>query len=243
MNEPMFLDDLSLRLAQRSMPLATESALFIVLEAMEALGSRALVLSPAGVMILPDGTIALGGGLDVAHDETSVLEGVVETLEAVLEPVPVGVTELAVKVRSAQLITRGAMLAELGAMLVPLNRRAARRMVGRLAREAVRPTGASAAASTAPALASARPVGVESLMSDARDDGGAHDTQVDGATLASATSTSLGGRLPDAWGDDGGLDRQRARERRNAWAAMAVAVVALVAAVAFLVDRVRAAGA
>jgi hypothetical protein len=116
-------------------------------------------------------------------------------------------------------------------------------MVGRLAREAVRPTGASAAASTAPALASARPVGVESLMSDARDDGGAHDTQVDGATLASATSTSLGGRLPDAWGDDGGLDRQRARERRNAWAAMAVAVVALVAAVAFLVDRVRAAGA
>ena len=46
---------------------------------------------------------------------------------------------------------------------------------------------------------------------------------------------------PQRRGDD--RYRQRARERRNAWAAMAVAVVALVAAVAFLVDRVRAAGA
>jgi hypothetical protein len=243
MSDPMFLDDLALRLSQRSMPLALESALFIVLEAMEALGSRALVLSPGAVMILPDGTIALGGGLDIAHDETSVLEGVVETLEAVLDPIPVGVTELAVKVRSAQLITRGAMLAELGAMLVPLNRRAARRMVGRLAREAVRPMGSPAITSTVPALASTPPIGMESLLSDARHDAGAHDTQVDGATLASATSTSLGGRLPDAWGDDGGLVQQRARERRNAWAVMAFAVVALVAAVAFLVERVRAAGA
>jgi len=241
MTEPMFLDEMAERLAQRAMPLASESALFIALEAVEALGSRALVLSHAAVELRPDGAVALGGAADLAHEETSVLEGVVETLEAVLDPVPVAVTELAVKVRTGQLITRGAMHAELAAMLVPLNRRAARRMVSRLVREAARPVGAPATASTAPAFASTPPVGVESLLAGASD--APHDTVLDGATLASATSTSLGGRLPDAWGDDEGLDRQRARERRNAWAAMAVAVVALVAAVAFLVERVRAAGA
>jgi hypothetical protein len=225
MSDPMFLDELAERLSQRAMPLAPESALFIVLEAMEALGSRAMVLAPEAVQVRPDGTIGLGGAIDLAHDETSVLEGVVETLEAVLDPVPVGVTELAVKVRTSQLITRGAMIAELGAMLVPLNRRAARRMVGRLVREASRPAGAPATASTAPSFASTSPVGMESMMARAPDEPAAHDTVTDGATLASATSTSLGGRLPDAWGDD------------------EVAVVALVAAVAFLVDRVRAAGA
>jgi arginine/lysine/ornithine decarboxylase len=37
MTEPMFLDEMAVRLAQRAMPLASESALFIALEAVEAL--------------------------------------------------------------------------------------------------------------------------------------------------------------------------------------------------------------
>lgn len=236
MSEAMFLDDLALRLAERAMPLAQESALFIVLEAMEVLGSRAFVLSPGAIVLRPDGAVSLGGAMDLAHDETSVLEGVVETLEGVLNPVPVGVTELAVKVRTGQIVNRSAMLAELTAMLVPLNRRAARRMVGRLVREAMRPNHETATVS-APPTPMAIPWSLEG-----RDDG-PRDTVLDGSVLASATRTSLDGRLPDTWGDNDTLEQRRTREHRHAWSAMAFALLALIAAVIFLVERVRAAGA
>lgn len=240
----MFLDELAAGLARRGAPIAAESATFIVLEAMEALGSRALVLSPSAVRLAADGTVALGGAVDVAHDETSVLEGAVETLEAVLDPAPVAVTELAVKVRTAQIITRGALLAELGAMLVPLNRRAARRLVGRLVRECARAAAAPAVSSSPPDADDAPPELLERATPEAPAAPEASDTVIDGASpLGDSLRTSLGGRLPEGWDDDGRLSKRRRSERRNAWVAMAVAVVALAAAVVFLVGRVRAAGA
>lgn len=241
MNDAVSLDQLSARLAQRAMPLAPESALFIVLEALEVLGARASVLAPSAVHVSADGAVSLRGAMEPALDETAVLEGVVETLEAVVDPVPTGVIELAVKVRGAQLITRGAMIAELAAMLVPLNRRAARRMVSRCVRESVRAPGTAATASMG---ADSMAIPAALLTGDDAPAAGAHDTQLDGSTMASALDTSLGGRLPAGW-DDGQEDasQRRAKERRNAWLAMAVAAVALAAAVVFLVERVKAAGA
>ncbi len=71
-----------------------------------------------------------------------------------------------------------------------------------------------------------------------------HDTVLDGETLGAqrADRSTLGGRLPDGWADDAAPAR-RNKERRNAWFAMALAAVALVAAAVFLLERVRSASA
>ncbi len=243
MNDAIFLDELASGLARRGAALAPESALFIVFEAVESLGGRAAVLSPSAVRVSGEGVVSLGPALDPAHDETSVLEGAVETLEAVLDPAPVGVVELAVKVRSAEIISRGALLSELAAMLVPLNRRAARRMIARLVRECARPASAPAVTSTSPSDSIGAAELLALTLSPEPVVEGASDTVLDAPTLGGAASTSLGGRLPDGWGDEQAVTSRRSSERRNAWVAMAVAAVALAAAVVFLVARVRAAGA
>lgn len=243
MSDAIYLDELAAGLSRRSAVLAPESALFIVFEALEALGPRSAVITPSDVRVSSDGVVSLGPTLDAAVDETSVLEGAVETLEAVLDPVPMGVSELSLKVRSSQIISRGALLSELAAMLVPLNRRAARRLVSRLVRECARPV--SAVASTAPADDAIVERELARLAGDEAESSGVHDTVLDGRTMAAehdAARTSLDGRLPDGWGDDRAPSR-RSSERRNAWVAMALAAVALVAAALFLLDRVRSASA
>ncbi len=247
MSHAIHLDELAAGLTRRGASLSTESAIFIVLEAMEALGARSAVISPGDVSLSLDGAVKLRAKLEAAHDEVSVLEGAIETLEAVLDPAPMPLSELAVKVRSAQIISRGALLSELSAMLVPLNRRAARRMVARLVRDCVRPGSGPALTSTTPADATlgdheALPAASLATQSDVV----ANDTVVDGQTLAArrdALATDLGGRLPTGWGDDVDTAARDAMERRKAWVAMAVAAVALVAAVVFLVERVRGANA
>lgn len=240
MSEAVRLDELASGLSRRGAVLAPESALFIALEALESLGSRALVLSASSVLLSAEGTVSLGGTLDFAPDETSVLEGVLETLEGVLAPVPIGVVELAVKVRGAQIISRNAMLSELSAMLVPLNRRAARRMVGRLVREHLRPHHAGVADAETDAIADA-----QALLSHVN--GGADDvsdTVLDAPTLEASAPTARSPRAPtDSWSDEPAPLRRRATERRNGWIAVAFALATLVAAVAFLVHRVNAAGA
>ncbi len=243
MSDAICLDELAAGLSRRSAVLAPESALFIVFEALEALGPRSAVITPTDVRVSSDGAVSLGPALDAAIDETSVLEGAVETLEAVLDPVPMGVSELSLKVRSSQIISRGALLSELSAMLVPLNRRAARRLVARLVRECARPV--SAVASTAPADDAIVARELVRLTGEEVESSGVHDTVLDGRTMAAehdAARTSLDGRLPEGWGDEGAPSR-RSNERRNAWVAMALAAVALVAAALFLLDRVRAASA
>lgn len=243
MSDAIFLDELSAGLSRRGAVLAPESALFIVFEALEALGPRSAILSPSDVRVSSEGAVSLGPSLDAAIDETSVLEGAVETLEAVLDPIPMGVSELAVKVRSSQIISRGALLSELAAMLVPLNRRAARRMVSRLVRECARPL--SAVASTAPSDDAVVAREMLRLADEESVSSGAHDTVLDGRVMAAAhdaARTSLDGRLPAGWGDER-RPSAHSRERRNAWVAMVFAAVALVAAVVFLFDRVRSASA
>ncbi len=242
MSDAITLDLLAHRLSQRGATLAHESAVFIALEALEQLGTRAAVLTASEVLVSPEGTVSVGPNLDFALDETAVLEGVLETLDAVLPATPVGLTELAVKVRAGEIISRGAMLSELAAMLVPFNRKAARRMVARLVREASR-TSATATTSSLDAQVTAA-----MLQRETDRDApvaSASDTLVDGTTLEAhgALRTSLEGRLPDDWGDDGNTLRRRSAERRRAWVAMAVAAVALVAAAVFLVERVRGASA
>lgn len=247
MSHAIYLDELAAALTRRGASLSTESAIFIVFEAMEALGARSSMIAPNDVSLSLDGAVRLRAKLEAAHDEAAVLEGAVETLEAVLDPAPMALSELAVKVRSAQIISRGALLSELSAMLVPLNRRAARRMVARLVRECVRPGSGPALTSTAPAdtsLGAQEMLLASSLTSQG--DAIANDTVVDGKTLSArrdALGTDLGGRLPAGWDDESDTSARDARERRRAWVAMAVAAVALVAAVVFLVERVRGANA
>jgi hypothetical protein len=247
MSHAIHLDELAAGLTRRGASLSIESAIFIVFEAMEALGARSAVINPGDVSLSLDGAVRLRAKLEAAHDEASVLEGAVETLEAVLDPAPMALSELAVKVRSAQIISRGALLSELAAMLVPLNRRAAQRMVARLVRECVRPGSGPALASTAPAdAAETAHDGLVAASLTTQSEAVANDTVVDGQTLAArrdALATDLGGRLPAGWDDDVDTAERDAMERRKAWVAMAVAAVALVAAVVFLVERVRGANA
>lgn len=237
MTGSMSVAELTERLSQRGVPLAAETGLFIALEALEALGSRARVVTAAAVTVRPDGRVALAGAMDPAEAEGRVVAGVIGLLEAMLASLPADVGGLAERVRGGAIQSRGALAAELAALLVPFNRGAARRLLGRLVREAARPSGVTA---TATAVSSVSPLGAESLEGPADS---ALATVRDGTAIGSAVSTSLGGRLPASWGDEPGQEAARARARRAAWATMAVAVVALAAAVAFLVDRVRAAGA
>jgi hypothetical protein len=248
MSDTVVFNDLAQNLARRGIPLSQESALFAVLEAIDALGTRALVLSASTVQLTPEGTVSLTGNSDFAHDETSVLEGAIETLEEVLQPIPVHITELAVKVRSGTFVDRTAFTAELHAMLVPLNRKAARRMLGRLVRDCLRPAGALASSSLRSTAPVDESVEIHTLLREPASansaTGDVLDTLIEHPALEGrALETTLGGRLPADWDDNTRYANQKRSERRNAMIAMFLAAVALVAAVMFLVGRMKAAGA
>jgi hypothetical protein len=249
MSGAVFLDELAAGLARRATPLSAESAIFIVLEAMEALGARAMVLSPSAVCIGTDGVVSISGSLDFAHDETSVLEGAIETLEAVLDPAPITVTELAIKVRGGQITTRATLLSELAALLVPLNRGAARRMAGRLTRDYARPAQRNALSSVQVSAATSTDPGDDHVLVEAltrmveaqtASAGTASDTVIDGPVRAHMGIETDDPN--DLWAE-GRAARRSAQERRNAWLAVAVAACALVAAVVFLMHRMHNAGA
>lgn len=250
MSEAVRLDVMAAGLARRGTPLTPESALFVVLEALEALGSRPLVLSATAVRVNDEGAVSLGEGLTPAPDETSVLEGALETLEAVLVPLPTSVTELAVRVRQGQVIARASMISELAALLVPLNRKAARRMLGRLVREHVRPfesenqpraapphdVSEEAEASSVSALLTA----AEPSAPPAEKTGNAMDTVLDEGP-PSAMVTQGDDDPMDEWGEAKAADRAR-HERKRGLTVFFIAMVALGAAVVFLLYRLREAG-
>lgn len=248
MSEAVRLDVMAAGLSRRGTPLTPESALFVVLEALEALGSRPLVLSATTVRVNDEGVVSLGEGLSPAPDETSVLEGALETLESVLVPLPTSVIELAVRVRQGQVIARASMISELAALLVPLNRKAARRMLGRLVREHVRPfesetprapTSHETSEETDASSVSALLTAAEPSALPAEKPGSAMDTVLDDGPPSAMASQ--GDDPMDEWGEAKAADRAR-HERKRGLTVFFIAMVALGAAVVFLLYRLREAG-
>ena len=134
--EPAKLDELAASLSRRGAPLTPESAVFIVMECVDALQSAQRVLSAEGVLLGGDGVVTLvEEALSPALDDAEVARGAVAMLESLLLSPSAGVLDLAARVRAGEVASRAAMLAELNALLVPFNRGAARRMLGRLVRE------------------------------------------------------------------------------------------------------------
>ncbi len=138
MTRSVRLDEMADAMTSRGAPLQLESALFMVLQALDAMRAGALMLRADEVAIDEEGTVRLAPRAPRADDEAASNEALVSLLEAVLMPVPTSVVELSIKVRGAELTTRAAMTSELQAMLVPFNRSAAQRMLGRMVREHLR---------------------------------------------------------------------------------------------------------
>lgn len=139
MNDAVALDDLARAMSRRGAPMTAESALFILLQAVEAMREQRMVLDVGGVEIDGEGVVRLNELCSPAIDDRETQEGIASVLEASLEvPSPVA-SELVLRLRGDTTFTRAALAAEIGAALVPLNRGAAQRMLGRLVREHYRP--------------------------------------------------------------------------------------------------------
>lgn len=262
MTEPLSIEALASGLARRGTPLPTESGLFIVLEAVEAMAARPLWLTPAGVRVGLDGAVSLAADLDTV----SVLEAMtsaLDTLEAVLMPPPSGALALAARVRAGEVETLPVFTSELEALLVPLNKGAARRMLGRLVREHAR-----ALDRPVTEVVTADDPGVGALLA-AAEPSYSHTpspskvTRVDGTPGAlalddqppraserkslRATDTEPDGDRDGAWQDDESqredsrelARRTRGRSHGTGVAAVLLALVALVAAGVFLYHRLQ----
>lgn len=138
MSDAVAMDDLVAAMSRRGAPMTPESALFIVLQAVEAMRDRRMVLEGGGIEVDENGVVRLNELCSPAVDDREAQEGVATLLETVLSPAPASIVELTAALR-AQTHTHHGLVSELAAALVPLNRGAAQRMLGRLVREHHRP--------------------------------------------------------------------------------------------------------
>ena len=139
MSDAVAMDDLVAAMSRRGTPMTPESALFIVLQAVEAMRDRRVVLDAAGVEVDAEGVVHINELCSPAVDDREAQEGVATLLETALVPTPANVHELTARLRGGAVFTHSALAAELAASLVPLNRGAAQRMLGRMVREHHRP--------------------------------------------------------------------------------------------------------
>ncbi len=139
MSEPVAMDDLVAAMSRRGAPMTPESALFIVLQAVETMKDRRMVIEAAGVEVDDHGAVTLNELCSPAVDDHEVQHGVAALLETALVPTPMAVLDLIARLRAETVFTHSALASELAAALVPLNRGAAQRMLGRLVREHHRP--------------------------------------------------------------------------------------------------------
>lgn len=138
MSEAVTMDELVSAMSRRGAPMTPESALFIVLQAVEAMRDRRVVLDAGGIDIDENGVVRTNELCSPAVDDREAQEGVAALLETVLVPAPSSVLDLSAKLHG-ETLTHPGLVAELAAALVPLNRGAAQRMLGRLVREHHRP--------------------------------------------------------------------------------------------------------
>lgn len=139
MSDAVAMDDLVEAMSHRGTPMTPESALFIVLQAVESMKDRRVVLDAGGIEVDEHGVVKINELCSPAVDDREAQEGVATLLETALVPAPATVLELTAKLRSETVFTHSALAAELAASLVPLNRGAAQRMLGRMVREHHRP--------------------------------------------------------------------------------------------------------
>ncbi len=224
MTQPLSVDELAMGLARRGTPLAPESAMFIVLEAVESMAARPVWLTPEGVLVGDDGVVTLAKGLD----DVSVLEAMtsaMDTLEAVLTPAPHGIQSLARRVQTGDVEALPVFTSELEALLVPLNRSAARRMLGRLVREHLR-------TAERPAAHEAGTGTDEARHKDAL------DTVPDGGVREPSRAPRA---VDESVLDDGGDDRptRQGGSRGLGIVAVVLAAIAVLAAGMFLYHRIQ----
>ncbi len=184
MSDAVAMDDLVEAMSRRGTPMTPESALFIVLQAVESMKDRRMVLDAGGIEVDENGLVKLNELCSPAVDDREAQEGVATLLETALAPTPPTVQELTAKLRSETVFTHSALAAELGAALVPLNRGAAQRMLGRLVREHHRP---------------ARPEESDDAAADADEKLTRGLDEKGGAPSASADATEPDAAVRDDW--------------------------------------------
>ena len=146
--EGIGLLDLASGMNRRGASMAPESALFIALQVAEALRDAPRAVSLEAVLVTAE------GGIEITTrgvaDEPGAIATVVAASEALLKPPTAPLRALLARVRNGEVATLDLLRAELDALLVPLNRAAAKRVLGRTVREHQRNAGESARPSDEP---------------------------------------------------------------------------------------------
>lgn len=226
MSDAVAMDDLVGAMAGRGAPMTPESALFIVLQAVESMRDRRMVLDAAGIEVDETGAVRLNELCSPAVDDREAQEGVAALLETALVPTPATVLELTAKLRSEVVFSQAGLAAELGAALVPLNRGAAQRMLGRLVREHHRPArpGESAEAAT----------DADDKLTSGLEEKGERGEKVERAP-ARADATEPDAEVRDEWE----RPRRKGPSTWQALVALGAAMALLGAAAVFLWSRLR----
>ncbi|MEI8259074.1 MAG: hypothetical protein WCJ30_25680, partial [Deltaproteobacteria bacterium] len=142
MAEGIGLMDLASGMARRGVSVAPESALFVALLVAEALRDAPGAVTVDSVRITGEGGIDLPARRG-APDEPAAVASIVAVCEAVLQPPTAQLRGLIERVRKGQVASVESLRAELESLLVPLNRGAAKRVLGRFVREHARTAGAA----------------------------------------------------------------------------------------------------
>jgi hypothetical protein len=185
-------------LARRGAPLASESALFLALECVEAIRER-----PRGLDLR---TVSLDaeGQLDVRSaplvEEPEALRAIGLLVKALHDPMTAGARAFVQRVEDGSIAGLSTAASELEAMLVPLNRSAARRVIARLLREVQRElaqvSGERSALRTGSGVAPVEPPSAEPTSSVDTEPEGV-TSSAEGATATVLTdATPLPARLP-----------------------------------------------
>jgi hypothetical protein len=236
MADEIRLTELVAAMARRGTPLASETGLFIALEATERARAQRVRASVHTVCVTDDGDVTIEGGVAGAREADGVA-AMAGLLRAVVNPQPPGVRAVLARIASGQLPTLLALRNELHASLVPLNRAAARRVLGRQVRESLRAAAAVAELRKAPAaldtlLEAARPASpderhhatragsaLDTAVDAPRPARSALDTEPDGLARAMALHPhAIGSASPDgsSWdADDGEAAPTPLRTRRS----------------------------
>lgn len=212
MADSVSLSDLVTAMARRGAPPATESSLFAVLELVEALGSQPRAVDARGARVTSEGGVEIDAGSALC-DERTAIDAAGRVMRTVVDPLPPSSRALLDRIAAGHVTSLQSLRGELEALLVPLNRAAAKRVLGRWIREHHRsggtpasdtdPTSMADAASTdqdGAAVAVVRAAAIDTDP-DGAGDGvrGALDTQPDGdvgrAAPPSAIDTAMDGTV------------------------------------------------
>lgn len=135
--EALTLEHVLVAAKRRRAPVSAQTAGYIALGVADALVAAPAVVQPAHVQVTPEGDVLLRGAIGRGDEQAA--EQAVRALLARLLSVAVGASPaLAAAAHRSSFHGLEAVIGEIEAALVPVNRAAARRTIGRLAREVTR---------------------------------------------------------------------------------------------------------